>query len=212
MVAAPETVHSSHYVTLEEYLKIEEETGERYDWENGRIYNMAGAAYPHVTVTDNITRILGNQLRGKSCQSFSQDQRIKIPIIGRRTYPDVLIACPPFEWDEELPNTLLNPRVIIEVLSPSTKKFDRTNKLKWYGRIPSVTDYIMVASEWMEVTHIHRTEEGIWQISKMLDQPEEVVELDEYSCRQTLGEIYERLEFEKSADPSPIAGDAEAAV
>jgi Uma2 family endonuclease len=206
MAVSPEKV-GQHYITLEEYLKIEDATGERHDWENGRVYNMAGASYPHNTIVVNIVRELSVQLRGKPCQPFSNDLRVTIPGIKRRTYPDVAIACPPLEWDNELPHTLLNPCVVIEVLSPSTQRFDRINKRKWYKRIPSLTDYIMIASEAMEVTRVHLNE-GVWGISHILDEPEQVLELPEYSCRMTLEEIYERLgfekpEFEKSESETP---------
>lgn len=197
MAAAPETF-SKHYITLEEYLKIEESTGERHDWENGQVFNMAGASFAHNTIVVNIVRELGVQLRGKGCQPFSNDLRVTIPQTQRRTYPDVLIACPPFEWDDELPHTLLNPRVIIEVLSPSTQRFDRTNKLTWYGRVPSVTDYIMVASETMNVQHIRRLGEGDWRI-QVYESPDEILDLPEYSCRLALSEIYERLGFDEES-------------
>lgn len=194
MAASPETFQQ-HYITLQEYSKIEEETGERHDWENGRVYNMAGASYAHNTIVVNIVREFSAQLRGKSCQPFSNDLRVTVPQLKRRTYSDVIIACPPFEWDDELPHTLLNPRVVIEVLSPSTQRFDCTNKLAWYRRVPSVTDYIMIASEAMHVQHIRRLAEGDWRI-QVYEKADEVLDLPEYSCRLTLGEIYERLEFE----------------
>lgn len=125
---------------------------------------MAGASPAHNTIVANIIRELGTQLRGKSCQPWSNDLRVTIPKLRRRTYPDVVVACPPVEWDDELPNTLLNPRVVIEVLSPSTQRFDRTNKLSWYRRITTVTDYVMIASEARQVTHIQRLSDGDWKL------------------------------------------------
>lgn len=194
MAASPETFQKQRYITLEEYLKIEAETGVRHEWVNGKVRAMAGASYAHNTIAVNIVSVLQNELRGKSCQPFSNDMRVTIPTVKRRTYPDVLIACPPFEWDEELPHTLLNPCVIFEILSSSTHRFDRINKLAWYRRIATVSDYVLVASEIMHVQHIKRLADGDWRI-QVYEQPDEVLDLPEYSCRLSLEEIYERLEL-----------------
>jgi Uma2 family endonuclease len=194
MAAAPETFQPPHYITIAEYLKIEDETGLRHEWVNGTVRAMAGAAPGHVTIVSNIVRRLGNQLEGKSCQPWSNDIRVRIPISGQRYFPDVVVACPPHEWDEEIPHTLLNPRVVIEVLSPSTGDIDRGEKLRAYFRLPSLTDYVLVASQEMYVTHLHRECDGDWRIH-IADQSEDFLDLKAIECRISLPEIYERLNF-----------------
>lgn len=160
----------------------------------GKLRAMAGASANHATIVSNITREFGIQLRGKSCQPWSNDIRIKIPVLGNRYFPDVIVACPPHEWDEEMPHTLLNPRVIVEVLSPSTSEIDRGEKLRAYFRLPALTDYVLVASQEMFVTHLQRPEGGDWKIH-IADMPESELLLESIECRLTLAEIYERLEF-----------------
>lgn len=199
MVASPEQT-GHHYISLQEYLEIEEESGLRHEWIAGELRAMAGAAPDHVTIVSNINGVLRNQLRGKSCQPWSNDIRVKVPS-GNRYFPDVIVACQPFEWDDEMPHTLLNPQIVIEVFSPSTSDIDRGEKLRHYVRIPALRHYIMVASQEMFVTHIHRSDDNDWRL-QVYDQPDQELTLSEYSCRLPLAEVYERLEFEKVSAPA----------
>lgn len=202
-----------NYVTLEEYLSIEERSGERHEWLAGRVYNMAGASAPHNTLTINIATLLNVQLRGKSCRPWAQDMRVKITATGLRAYPDVLVACPPHEWDDELPHTLLNPAVIIEVLSPATAAYDRGEKFNHYRRIESLHDYLLVDAASRNIVHLQRRQitgqnaeqngatNGEWLL-RVLEAPEDTVELPGVGCRLNVGEVYERVEFEAN-DPPP---------
>lgn len=204
MAESPETFHKPHYITLQEYLKIEEETGLRHEWINGEVRAMAGASPAHVTIVSNLIGEAGTHLKDKSCQPWSNDIRVRIPVSGQRYFPDVIIACPPHEWDDEIAHTLLNPRVIIEVLSPSTSDIDRGEKLRAYFKMPSLTDYILVASQEIFVTHLHRQGDGDWRI-RVLDQLEDELVLESIECRISLEEIYSRLEFEDRT-PSDASG------
>jgi len=197
MAAAPEQI-GGDYISIEEYLKIEKNTDIRHEWINGEVRAMAGASPSHVTIVSNIMREAGIQLKGKGCQPWSNDIRVRIPVSGQRYFPDVIIACPPHEWDDEIALALLNPRIIIEVLSPSTSDIDRGEKLRAYFRMPSLTDYILVASQEIFVTHLHRQSDGDWKM-RVADQLEDELVLEEIECRISLREIYERLEFQEQA-------------
>jgi len=115
-------------------------------------------------------------------------------------YPDVLVACPPFEWDDELPHTLLNPRVVIEVLSPSTERYDKAAKLEHYRNINSLTDYILVSQDKVSVQHYRRLENNDWLLH-IAETREEVLAIASIECSLALGEVYERIDFSAPASP-----------
>jgi Uma2 family endonuclease len=180
------------YISNAEYLAVEERTGIRHEWFNGRVYAMAGAAPDHNTAVLNIGTSLNVQLRGRPCRPWATDQRVKIAATDLKTYPDVLVACPPHEWDEELPHPLLNPSVIIEV--PSTAAYDWGETFDHYRRLPSLTDYLLVWTERVHVDHYRRQENNDWLLH-IAESLEETLYLEGVGCRLSLAEIYERIEF-----------------
>ncbi len=117
---------AAHFITEAEYQQLEEASSVKHEYYDGHIYAMAGATPAHCLIAFNIAVAVGSRLRGRSCRGASSDQRVKVEATGLRTYPDMLIACPPERYDEQDSNSLLNPRVIMEVLSRSTAVYDRT--------------------------------------------------------------------------------------
>jgi Uma2 family endonuclease len=191
------------YLTYADYLALEKSSGLRHEWLDGRVWAMAGASPNHNTLTMNLSGILYNQLRGRPCRPWAQDLRVRIAANNVLTYPDVLVSCPPPEWDEKLPHTLLNPRVVIEVLSPSTEAYDKQAKLEHYRLLPSLSDYILISQDRMMVQHFHRLENDDWLLH-IAENSDEVLFLQAIDCSLPLSEIYERLDF----TPPALSPDA----
>jgi Uma2 family endonuclease len=117
------------------------------------------------------------------------------------TYPDVLVACPPFKYADEKPDTLLNPRVIVEVLSDSTESFDRGEKMLAYREIPSLTDYLLIAQTHISVEHYSRQPDGRW-IHEAFTTPESVIEIPSIECSLTLTDVYDKVDFSRADSSS----------
>ncbi len=184
---------AEHYITEEEYVRLEEASGQKHEYLNGRVYAMAGGTPSHSAVGTNIAGALFSRLRGKPCRPFNSDLRVKVEATGLKTYPDVTVACPPERYDERDPNSLLNPTVIIEVLSPSTEQYDRTDKFDALKQIPGLRDYVLVSPERVRVEHLRRSENGEW-VLKSYTLRSQVLALASIGVEVPLDEIYDRLE------------------
>ena len=183
------------YFTSKEYLALEVCAEYKSQYVAGEIFAMAGAEPWHVKVTTNLTAALVSRLRGRPCEVYNSDMRVRVAAGDMYTYPDLSALCgePRFEAGDH-PQSLLNPQVIVEVLSPSTKAFDRGEKFARYRRLDSLVEYVLVASEWMHV-HIHRrAPNGVWSAQEH-DRPESRLRLESLDCEVPLAEIYERVAF-----------------
>jgi Uma2 family endonuclease len=190
------------YITPEEHERLEHESGEKYEWHDGEVFAMAGGTPAHNTISMNISGSLYNQLRGKPCRPWGSDQQVKA-LAGRSVvYPDISVACPPFEWDEKHRNALTNPVVVIEVLSPSTAEYDRRRKFDLYASIPSLRHYILVASGERYIEHFERTPAG-W-LQHAAPRAGDCITLADIECSMCLEDVYERLDF-----PDEASSDAD---
>lgn len=129
----------------QEYLALERTSGERHEYAQGELYAMAGGTRAHSLIAGNILRELGLALLDRPCEVHGPDLRIKIAATGRYTYADVLVVCGRPLFEDEQRDNLLNPRVIVEVLSDSTERYDRGEKFAQYRLIPSLLDYVLVS-------------------------------------------------------------------
>ena len=152
--------------TEEEYLQLEEQSLGKHEFYKGEIFAMSGARVVHNIIAGNIFSELKQKLRGKSCQPFNSDQRIYIVANTLYTYPDISVVCGDIETKEDDELNLLNPSVIVEVLSMGTRSYDRGDKFKLYREIPSLKDYIFVdsASVMIEVVRINTS--GHWELEE----------------------------------------------
>lgn len=194
-------------MTPEEYLAFDRAApeGEKYEFLDGKVVpwngdwkSMAGAAKSHNRITLRLGTMLDNQLRGKPCEPFGSEQRVQMPA-GNYVYPDVFVACEP-EFADNTFDTVTNPVVIFEVLSPSTAKKDRTTKFRRYQAIPTLRDYVLMEQDFMAAYHHARAEDGQQWILRVLSQPNEELVLDSIGCRLKLSEIYERVQFDATED------------
>ena len=190
MVALPEPYFSkSEYVTLENAAQYKSE------YLDGQIYAMAGGSPNHSRLGGKVFSLLDAQLRGKPCEPFNGDTRVEIRANGMTFYPDALVACPPLEYSPDDPYALTNPVTIIEVLSPSTEKFDRSDKWAHYQLIPTLRDYVLISQDKMRVEHYARQSDNRWLLS-IYQQPEETARLEAVDCLLKLADVYERVVFD----------------
>jgi len=183
-------------ITTEEYLKFERASEIKHEYYDGEIFAMTGAKVNHNRIGSNINRCLGNQLADRSCDVFLSDMRVKIQKVDKYTYPDVVVACGDLELEDEKFDTLLNPVVIIEILSNSTELYDRAEKFAHYRLIPSLQEYILVSQYHCKVEKFIRGDDGIWRIFDPYTNIDTKIKLESIDCQLLLSEIYHRVEFE----------------
>ena len=159
-----------NYTTAEEYLEIERASLlEKHELHEGTIVTMTGASLKHNQIVRNIIVSIGSYLKGKSCSVFPSDLRTKILTQDSFTYPDVSIVCGEPELLDEHFDTLLNPSVIIEVLSPSTEEHDKGFKFFHYMQIPSLKEYIIISSTEIYIHISRKQEDSSWKFEKTTD-------------------------------------------
>jgi Uma2 family endonuclease len=190
-------VKKSGLMTEAEYLAFERAALDKHEFVDGRVYAMAGATREHNLITGNVARRLGNQLEGKPCETYSNDMRVRIPRSGRFTYPDVVVVCGTPQFLDEEFDTLLNPVLIVEVLSRTTGKYDLIEKFRDYRAIESLAEYLLIAQHSRALNHFFKRN-SIWTIQEVGDQ----VELVTIACALTLDEIYERVQFDEGQQES----------
>ena len=152
-------------LTPAEYLARERRAEFKSEYLNGETFAMAGASYAHNLIKDNLVAELSTRLRGGPCRTLSSDMRVKVSRTGLYTYPDVLVLCGPPEFEDNERDTLLNPRVVIEVLSYSTEKYDRGAKFRHYQQVPSLQEYVLVSQDEPVVEHFARRPDGTWVLT-----------------------------------------------
>lgn len=151
-------------MTEDEYLAFERASDERHEFVNGEVFAIAGGTGAHSAVMMSIGAELRFALRRRQCQTRSSDMRIHIPASGRYVYADVSVVCGRPQFKDETHDTLLNPRVIVEVLSPSTEAYDRGEKFAHYQTIPSVMHYVLAAQDKRRIEVFTRKEDGSWNL------------------------------------------------
>lgn len=154
---------------------------------------MARASRAHVLISANLIRESGNQLRGRPCETYGSDMRVKVPRTEMYTYPDVAALCDEPRMEDGQFDTLLNPAVIIEVLSPSTESYDRGEKFAHYRRLDSLREYVLVAQTLRRVEHFRR-EGDSWVLTEISEPDGELV-LSSLGCAVKLADIYDRVSF-----------------
>ena len=178
-------------MTPAEYLAFERvQTDAKHEYLHGEITAMSGASLVHNIIVTNLVINIGTQMRGRPCNVFSSDMRVKIPATGLYTYPDIAALCGVPQLEDAAADTLLNPSVIIEVLSPSTEAYDRGTKFAHYQTIGSLQEYVLVAQDKPRIEIFRRQENGDWLYS-VAQTPEATVRLDVINCELALAEVYE---------------------
>jgi Uma2 family endonuclease len=168
-VREPAVAYGHRKYTIEEYLAVENAETEKHEYYQGEIFAMSGAKMTHVKMVMNLSRELSNKLDGKPCQPYGNDLRIHIPQNTLFTYPDISIICGAPETLNNDEMNALNPTVIIEVLSSSTKSYDRGEKFRLYRDIPSLKEYVLIDSESIAVEDWYINDHGNWELNETMD-------------------------------------------
>jgi Uma2 family endonuclease len=197
MVAALES--RRRHFTASEYLELERRAEFKSEYLDGQIYAMAGASPRHNTIVVNTTAELVMQLKGRPCRAFGSDMKVRIPDGQLYSYPDLTVVCGEPLYHDEHGDVLLNPKVLFEVLSPSTEEYDRQTKFDRYDRIETFTDYVLISQSAPRVEHFSRAAEGKW-VRIVAAGMDAVLPLASIECVLRLKDVYDRIDFETPKD------------
>ncbi len=179
-----------HY-TVEEYLTLERSASCKSEFHDGQIYAMTGASRKHNLITVNIAREISGQLKKRPCEAYGSDMRVKAAEARSYHYPDLVVVCGTPEFEDAHVDTLLNPTLLIEVLSPSTEAYDRGGKFAHYRKIPTLREYLLVAQDQPSIERYQR-QGDVWVLSEAVGL-EAVVPLDSIDCVLSLREVYDKV-------------------
>lgn len=175
--------------SYDEYLRLEEMSPVKHEFLDGLVWAMAGGSPDHARVAANVSTSLGLQPRDRPCTVFSSDLRVRVKETGLATYPDVSVVCGRLEMDPDDPkrHTVINPKVIVEVLSPSTEAYDRGEKLSHYKRVPSLIDVVLIAHDRRRI-EVWRREEHGWALEVVEDDG--VAHLRAIECTLAIADVF----------------------
>jgi Uma2 family endonuclease len=175
-----------HYSFLE-YLQVEQGSTIKHEFLDGEIFAMAGGTPEHAAVAANVIAALHRQLADTGCRVYSSDLRVRVSATGLTTYPDVTIVCGDRETDPRDANTVVNPTLIVEILSPSTAAYDRGEKLAHYQQIPSLREVVLVDHAEQRIELLRRTQDGFVRLEHRTREP---LTLTAVAAELTLDAVY----------------------
>jgi Uma2 family endonuclease len=191
--------HPKTFLTAEQYLEIERKAEFKSEYFQGEMFAMGGAREPHNLIVWNLASELHQQLRKRPCRAYVNDMRVRVTTTGLYTYPDVVAVCGEPEFLDETRDTLLNPSLIVEVLSPSTEIYNRIRKFEHYRSVESVSEYLMIASERVSAELYSRQPDGRWMLTAV-NRLEDSLDLQSVGVHLALADLYEKVEL-----PAPPA-------
>lgn len=195
-------VHSKPYLSPAQYLALERVAEERSEYLDGEMVAMTGGSRNHGLIVGNLVRELGSQLRDRPCEVYPTDLRVQVAQTGLYTYPDVTVVCGEPRFEDEQLDTLLNPTVILEVLSPTTESYDRGRKFEHYRTLGSLVEYLLVSQSQPRIERFLRQGEGAWLFSDAAGL-EAVLALPSIGCELALAEVYAKVRFPGADDGAP---------
>jgi Uma2 family endonuclease len=185
-------------LTPQEYLARERKADFKSEYYRGEMFAMAGATWEHTLIKDNTARETGQQLRDGPCRVLTSDLRVRVDATGLYTYPDIIVVCDEPQFEDKMFDTLLNPRVLMEVLSDSTEKYDRGGKFKHYRQVPSLQEYILIAQDEPLVERHVRQPNGDWLMTEFRGL-EQTFAFTSIPVKIALADIYRGVEFPENA-------------
>jgi Uma2 family endonuclease len=199
MSAAPQRISK---LTPEEYLAIERAAEFRSEYHAGEMFAMVGGSPRHSLIKTQVLATLTVRLRGRACTAYDSDLRIRVSATGLYTYPDASVICGPLEFDDQRRDTVLNPAVLVEVLSESTEAYDRGKKFNHYRRIESLKEYLLVSQDEPKIEHYLRSDDGSWKLTEAAGL-EATLRLPSLEIALPLREVYDKVDFaEPNLPPS----------
>jgi len=181
-------------ITPEEYLALERKAEHKSEYHNGEIFAMAGASERHNLIVANVIAELRAGLKRRDCKVYPSDMRLKIPSTGLYTYPDVIVVCHKPQFDDEHKDTLLNPTLVVEILSESTEAYDRGKKFEHYRKIESLAEYLLISQDSHKIEYYSRQPENQWLLSEITGL-QNTVKLATIGCELVLAEVYDKVEI-----------------
>lgn len=179
-------------LSVEEYLALERQSAERHELRGGEIFAMTGASRRHHLVAGNVFAALHAQLVGRGCEVYTHDMRVRVSAADLFTYPDVVVACGGPQFTDAETDTLVNPTLIVEVLSPTTESYDRGNKFAHYRTLPSLAEYLLLAQDRVHAEHFLRQGDVSWLLTETSDLAA-VLDLPSIRCTLALSAVYDRV-------------------
>jgi len=189
-----EAAVKKEYFTIEDYLATEEKAGYKSEYYNGEIIAMSGGSRNHSVICVNMNWRLGESLAEKECVVFDSNMKLRIAETDSFVYPDVMVVCGDIQFYQERTDILINPVLIIEVLSPSTRLFDRVEKFEYYRSISSVKEYLLISQDKPMVESYYKQDEKKWLYS-VVKGVEESIYLQSIDCKLDLKDIYHKTEM-----------------
>lgn len=181
-------------LTPAEYLEFERKSEERHGFFDGEIFAMSGAKRNHNKISTNLSGLVWQHLKGKDCESYSNDMRVFVPQTGLYTYPDLVVVCGEPQFQDDVFDTLLNPILLIEVLADSTESYDRGKKFQHYCSIESLREYVLVSQNEAGIEKYVKTGDGFWLLSEAVGLGAEI-EFESIECRIALAEVFDKIDF-----------------
>jgi Uma2 family endonuclease len=195
------------YLTPQQYLARERQAETKSEYLRGEIFAMSGASFEHNRISVNTVIALGTQLRNRDCDVFTGDMRVKVSPTGLYTYPDVTVVCGEPKFEDAEVDTLLNPKVLVEVLSPSTADYDRGGKFTHYRRLPSLQEYVLISQDRPLVEHYVRQGQDEWLLTEQSSLQDTLL-LPSIQCQLPLSEIYLKVQFVPDEGETPVTTEA----
>lgn len=193
MVAMPQKQEPIK-MTAAEYLAFERGSDIKHEYIDGHIYAMAGGTREHTLITGNTFASLHSQRKGRSCEVYHSEMRVRVSSI-KYVYPDVTISCSTPEFADDAKRVLLNPDIVIEVLSPSTEAFDRGDKFQYYRSIPSIQHYLLISQDKPRIEGYQRQKSGLWTFKDAIGLDSNF-KIEVLNFTLNLLDIYELITFE----------------
>jgi len=181
-------------LTPAEYLEFERKSEIKHEYFKGEIFAMSGAKRNHNKITTNLSGLVWQHLKGKNCENYSNDMRVFVPETGLYTYPDLVVVCGEPQFQDDVFDTLLNPVLLIEVLSDSTEGYDRGKKFQHYRSIESLQEYVLVAQNEARIEKYVRHGDGFWLLSEAVGF-DATIEFSSIECKIALREVYDKINF-----------------
>ena len=183
-------------LSREDYLALERRGEGKHEYLAGEVVAMVGASFRHNLIQTRVVASLYQQLRGRACEVTPSDLRVAINALGIYTYPDVTVVCGEPQFEDAEQDTLLNPTLLVEILSPSTESYDRGRKFQHYRLIPTFREYLLIAQDQPLVEHYLRQPDNRWLLATF-EQLGDVVALNSIGCTLALADVYDGIRFDQ---------------
>ena len=191
-------MEARHRLSREDYLALERRGEGKHEYLAGQLVAMVGASFRHNLIQTRVLASLYQQLRGRPCEVTPSDLRIAIGALGIYTYPDVTVVCGEPQFEDAEQDTLLNPTLLVEILSPSTESYDRGEKFERYRLIPTFREYLLVAQDQPIVERYLRQPDNRWLLANF-EQLSDVIALDAIGFTLALADVYAGIKFDQPA-------------